>query len=131
MFAVSSAKISAATDKTIEEATVIIISHYEDTYRDANLVQDLETAANKVKEFMLGALPPETLTGNLAQMQFCIKNYNLDGTKKRKKIFEGTFFNKEKKEISNKVENCLANIATYHLLVIGGSIPIASQGWSL
>ncbi|MDD2762135.1 MAG: hypothetical protein PHH11_17805 [Methylomonas sp.] len=131
MFAVSAAKISAASNKSIREATALIMNNYQGAYLDANLAKDVETAANGVTEFMLGILPPETLTGNLTQMQFCIKNFNPDGTRKRKRIFGGTFFNKEKSEIRNKVQSCKANIATYHMLVIGGSIPIAPQGWSL
>jgi len=131
MFAVSAAKISAGTGKTLEESTALVVSYYEGTYRDQNLARDIEIAAKKVKDYMLAVLPPETLSGNLTQMQFCIKNYKLDGTKKRKKIWDGTFFNKEKKEIENKIQNCLASVATYHTLVVGGSIPIAPQGWSL
>jgi hypothetical protein len=131
MLAVSAAKISAASDESIGEATDLIMGNYEGTYLDAYLAQEVENAANKVKDFMLNALPPETLVGNLTQMQYCIKNYNPDGTKKRKKLFGGTWFNRENAEINDKVKNCVANVATYHMLVIGGSIPIAPQGWSL
>ncbi len=70
MCAVSAAKISAASEKTVGEAAALIASHYEGTYPDENLVQDIEIAANKVREFIIGVLPPETLAGNLTQMQF-------------------------------------------------------------
>lgn len=131
MFAVSAAKISVASGKNIREAIEIIMSNYAGTYLDASLVYEIEIAADKAKKFMLDVLPPETLVSNLTQMQFCIKHYNPDGSKKRKKLFGGTFFNKEKNEVDNKAENCLANIATYHMLVVSGSIPIAPRGWSL
>lgn len=131
MCAVSAADISARSDKSVGEVAAFIASQYEGTYQDVNLAQDIKIAANKVTEFISGVLPPETLAGNLRQMQFCIKNYNLDGTKKRKKLFDGTLFNEVKKENTDKVQDCVVNIATYHMLVIGGSIPIAPHGWSM
>lgn len=131
LFAVSVAKISAESGKSIREATELIMRNYAGSYIDTNIAQEVEIAANKAREFILGVLPPETLAGNLTQMQFCIKHYNPDGSKKRKKIFGGTFFSKGKDEVDNKVENCLGNIATYHMLVINGVISIAPQGWSL
>lgn len=123
MKAVSAALISAESGKTIGEVVALI--NRSTSFKDKNLAQDIEIAANKVKDFALGVLPPEALTAYLAQMQFCIKNYNPDGTKKRKKILNGEFFNKEKEEITNKVKNCVANIGMYHVLVIAGSIPFA------
>lgn len=125
MCAVSTAKLSAASSKTLEEMATLIGNNYKNTYQDKHLVSDIEFAAKKVIEFMLGVLPAETLVGNLTQMQFCIKNYNLDGTKKRMKIFGGTFFAQEKQENTDKVQSCLVNIATYHFLVIRDTIPIA------
>lgn len=99
MFAVSAAHIAVVSGKNIDEATQLILSNYEGAYIDRNLANDVVEASNKVKEFLVGVLPEETLPGNLTQMQFCIKHFNPDGSQKRKKLFGGTFFNKEKSEI--------------------------------
>ena len=125
MNAASAALISEESSKTIGEVVELI--NRTTSFKDKNLSQDIEIAATKIQNFALGVLPSEALTAYLAQMQFCIKNYNPDGTKKRKKILNGEFFNKEKKEITNKVKNCIANIGMYHTLIIHGSIPIVPQ----
>ncbi len=130
MCAVTAAKISTASGQSIEFVAEYLANKYSE-YQDQDLSGDIATASVKVIDFMQNALPPETLVGNLTQMQFCIKHYNLDGRKKARKLFRGTFFNKEKRELEDKVDQCVANVATYHFLVINGSIPVAPKGWSL
>lgn len=130
MCAVTAAKISTASGQSIEFAAEQLANKYSE-YKYQELSGDIATASVKVIDFMQNALPPETLVAGLMQMQFCIKHYNPDGKKKTGKRFGGTFFNKEEHELEDKVDQCVANVATYHVLVINGSIRVAPKGWSL
>jgi hypothetical protein len=100
-------------------------------YRDADLADDIEEAANNVAAFITRQLPPESLIDNLIQLQFCIKNYQPSGDRWPVRLFGGAFFNKTNQPLPDKVGQCLANVATYHLLVINRKIPLAPKDWSL
>lgn len=129
--AVTAAKIAVSSDKTLEEAAQILSDNYKNSYDDQNLERDISKAAHEVIDFMDSALPGSSMTANMTQLQFTIVNFEPDGKKRAKKIFGGTWFNKQKDQIHNKVEQCKVNIATYHLLLVGGSLPLAPSGWSL
>ena len=128
MAAVTTAKISAASEHSIEFVAELLANDYS-KYQDQDLSGNIATAAVRVIDFIQNALPPETLVGGLMQMQFCIKHYHPDGTKKARKLFGGTFFKKEKCELEGKIDQCMKDVMTYHLLVINGSIPAAPDGW--
>jgi hypothetical protein len=130
MCAVTAAKISAASKRPVEDVASELTSSYSE-YQDRSLATEIAEAAYNISGFIQKELPPESIVGNLTQIQFCIKNYHPNGNKKRSRILGGTFFNKERKELEDKVKQCVANVATYHYLVINGTIPIAPQGWSL
>lgn len=131
MLAVTALKISTAKNQTILSASEMLASHYSRSYQDSNLRIEIHDAAEKISGFLSEALPNGSLGSACTQMQFCIKHYKLDGSKKRRKILGGVWFSGEKQEVENKVMNCAANIITYHMLVVGGTIPIAPKGWSL
>ncbi len=130
MAAVTTAKITAASEHSIEFVAEELANDYRE-YQDQNLSEDIATASVKVTDFMQNALPLKSLVGNLTQIQFCIKHYSPDGKKKPRKLLRGTWFNKEKLELEDKVDQCVANVMTYHFLVINGSIPIAPKGWTV
>lgn len=131
MCAVTAAKLAASGSVTLQEAARMLSENYQNSYSDNNLVRDIETAAAHVTEFIESALPNSSIPANLTQLQFSIVNFEPDGSKRKKKLLGGTWFNKEKRELPNKVKQCAANIATYHLLLVGGSLPLAPDGWSL
>lgn len=130
MCAVTAAKTAASSDRTIGEAARLLSNNYERSYADRELHEDIELAGKEVAEFIKSVLPVESFVSNMIQLQYTIVNYEPSGKKRRKKMFGGTWFNKEKSQIPNKVEVCKANIATYHLLLVGGSLPLAPRGWS-
>lgn len=131
MCAVFAAKIAAGTDHSILSAANLIASQYQSIYADLNLAGDIAAAVEQITSFLTSVFPPNTLIGNCTQLQFCIKKYYRNGSKKRKKLFGGTFFNAEKTELSEKVKTCVSNIAAYHLRVIDGTLPITPIGWTL
>lgn len=126
MCAVSAVKISALSGEPIESVAEQLANTYQPDYQD----EDISAAASNVKTFVVKFLSKEALAASLTQFQFCIKHYTSDG-KKRPLRLGGTFFNKEKQQLPDKVATCLSDIAAYYFLVIGGAIRIAPEGWRL
>jgi hypothetical protein len=131
MCAVTAAKVGSGTEKSIEKAADLIAQNYTSTYADTNLAQDIALAAHKAIKFMEDSLPQGSMVANCTQLQFCIKEYNPDGKKKRKKLLGGTLFNYEKRPIPDKVKGCITNLLAYHLYILNGNIPMAPENWRL
>jgi hypothetical protein len=130
MCAVSAAKISALSGEPIESVAEQLANTYQRDYQDENLSQDISAAASNVKTLVVKFLSEEALAARLTQFQFCIKHYKSDG-KKRPFRLGGTFFNREKQQLPDKVATCLSDVAAYYFLVTGGAIRIAPEGWRL
>lgn len=131
MCAVTTAKIASSSEKTTKEAAKILSDNYKKSYDDVNLEDDIALAADQTIAFMESALPGSSSPANMNQLQYTIINFEPDGKKRKKGIFGGTWFNKEKRQIENKVQQCKLHVSTYHLLLVGGSLPLAPQDWSL
>lgn len=129
--AVTTAKIAASNGKPIREAANLLANNYKKSYDDINLEDDILTAAINVTEFIKSSIPGNSIPGCMTQLQYTIVNFEPSGRKRRKRLFGGTWFNKEKSEIKDKVQQCKINIATYHILLIGGSLPLVPDGWSV
>ena len=131
MCAVSAAKISAANSTPLAEVSKQLAETYSQSYNDDNLPQEISVAAEQIAAFVSRVLPPVTLVGNLTQLQFCIKNFQPNGKRWPMKLLSGALFNKSSRPLPDKVRQSLANVATYHVLVINGAIPLAPTGWKL
>lgn len=131
MCAVSAAKISSASGQSLEDVARQLAETYSGSYEDEDLAGEIAMAADQIAVFVQKVLPPPTLVGNLTQLQFCIKHYQPNGKKWPSRLFGGTLFNKVGEPLQDKVRQCVANIATYHLLVVNGAIPLMPQGWKL
>jgi hypothetical protein len=131
MCAVSVVKISSASGQSLAEVASQLAETYGGSYGDEDLAGEIALAADQIGVFIRRVLPSSSLVGNLTQLQFCIKHYQPNGKKWPSRLFGGTLFNKEREPRHDKVRQCAANIATYHLLVINGVIPLMPQGWKL
>lgn len=131
MCAVMALKISYRNDKPISETSITVADAYKNTYADVDLIENIETAAKNIKQFIEDNLPSGSMVDNCTQLQFCIHTYNPDGTKKKKKIFGGTMFTSEKHPIPDKVEKCSRNLLLYHMHIMNGVIPIVPKNWSM
>lgn len=131
MCAVSTAKIAAASGQSTSEVGRQVTAAYMRTYQDQHLEEDVSDAANQVSGFIQSVLPPQSLVANLTQIQFCIKHYRTNGKKRLPSLLGGTFFNRMGSPVPDKVKQCVAEVATYHMLVMAGTIPLAPAGWSL
>lgn len=131
MCAVGAAKLSAATGQSIESFALKLSEEYGKYYRDTELAKDIALAGKKVTEFMNSQFPPETLVGGLTQIQYCIKHFNTDGSKKPRQIFGGVYFNNEPMQIQKKVEQCAVDVSMFSRLVLERIIPLVPDGWRL
>lgn len=140
MCAVTVAKLSAYTGKDVEDIAHDIADNYASTYQDTRLEQDIATAASMLLDLFRvfvkdltdqNAVQKDMLVSALQQMQFCIVRYHTNGKRRRRKIFRGAWFVKEPEQLEDKVKKCMANITTYHILVIADRIPIMPNGWHL
>lgn len=130
--AVTTAKMSAMTGAAIEGYALKMADAHR-TYADdpIYLAADIESSAEKIISFLSSLFPKEVIPGACTQLQYCIKHFCTDGSKKRRRIFGGSLFNYERSEISNKVKQCTTTIATYHAAVVSGLIPLTPDGWTL
>lgn len=131
MSAVTIAKIHISTGSQISELAAKITSQHQSSYPDDATVQtELVEAANEVLKMFSGQFEERLLPSALMQMQFCIKNYDTSG-KKRRGVFRGAWFNKQKTPIPDRVKNFTRNILVFHTYSMSGGIPLAPKGWSL
>lgn len=119
-----------SNDEFFHEAARITASSYDGDYQDVDPAE-LIIAAEKLREAFGILLPHSDPSAAATQLQYCVKKFNLDGSKKRTKLFGGTWFSGEREPIMNKVDRCLHNMTTYHTLVMAGVIPLAPKGWTL
>lgn len=108
-----------------------IAESFKEDYKDESLVKDIADAGREIAILFEKAFPPEELHKELTQIQFCIKNYKPDGTKRPFRIFNGVLFSSEKSPIQNLAKNCSADVAAYISLVSKGTIPKMPTGWKL
>ena len=108
-----------------------VASEYGSDYCDEGLDLELELAADVLREALNILIPHADPSSAATQLQYCVKNFHIDGTKKQKNFFVGSEFSGEERAISNKVQDCLIEITSYHLLVESGKIPLAPTGWTV
>ncbi len=77
----------------------------------------------KVLELMRTITKDEQLPATMAQIQYCIKNYEPSGRKRRKRLLSGTFFNKEKARNPNRAKGCASNVIIYCSGSLNGTFP--------
>ena len=129
--AVTAAKISHSSDQSIEEASQGLADNYARSYSDIALGRDIAMAARQAIDFIQSVLPNSSISANMTQLQYSIVNFEPDGTKRKKKLLGGTWFNKEKSQLPDKVDRCRLELTTYHNLIVAGVLPLAPQGWSI
>lgn len=108
-----------------------IAESFRESYKDENIVKDIGEAGREIALLLEKTFPREELHNQFAQLQFCIKKYKPDGTKRPFRIFNGVLFSAEKSPIQNLAKDCVADIAAYISLVSKGAIPKMPLGWKL
>jgi len=131
MCAVTAAKIAATSGESVDSVSTRLAKDYRSSYQDEHLAEDIAAAATHINKFLQSTLPAGTLVAGLTQMQFCIKHFRVDGSKRPFRLLRGAWFNKERAPLQDKVKQCVNQIAIYHIRVVSSSIPIALRRWHL
>lgn len=134
MAAVTIAKLHFATGKRLDELSSKILSGYKADYLDDGFALDAVEAAKGVIQVLQTSFPgsdDSTLAVSCTQLQYCIKRYRPDGSKRGRRLFGGTLFNNQKQSNPIRVQECLRDITVYSVGTMSGKFPIAPHGWSL
>jgi hypothetical protein len=128
---VTAAKACSSDEASLYDIAKTLSDNYKSSYADNDLMEDIIMAASNIIKFINSEFPDSSTYANLFQLQYTIANFEPNGKTRKKRFFGGTFFNNEKTQILNKVEQCIANIVTYHILIIQGALPIAPKNWHI
>jgi hypothetical protein len=123
--ALTIAYIHASTGKPIEAVAQEAWAHYSKSYLDDNiLAQWIEAAdhASTAIDAMFPNMTKEVNVSTLVHLKNTVTDYNRDGSKRAKRLLGGTWFNKEKKPNYQRAQQFVTHIATYHVLLMNGSI---------
>ena len=132
MCVVGTVKLHMMGQEPLDQVCAELCGYYKNSYQD-DLDFELEIAETSKKILEWGQSFGENhVIPTMTQLQYCLTYYGLDGTKKKKKrFFNGTFFNKAKTRNPNRSKDCVRNITVYHLGTVNGLFPPAPTGWSL
>ncbi len=132
MGVVTAIRHHTATGNSLHEVCRQIFSGYRNSFPDdADFEREIEETSGKFLKAMRSQFKDEQMPAAMKQLQFCIVNYELDGKKKRKRLFGGTWFTRSKSPNPNRAKDCLRNVTVYHTGTMTGMFPIAPDGWSL
>lgn len=132
MAVVSAVKIYVWADIPLGQVCREICKTYQNDFPgDINFEKEIEETAKQLLEIMHSQFTEEQLPSAMTQLQYLIKNYKLDGKKKRMRILGGTRFTRSKLPNPNRSENCIRNLLVYHAGTMSGMFPVAPSGWSL
>ena len=129
---VTAVKLHMMTGDSLDHVCAQICRSYQHSYPDdPDFAREIEETSGKLLEMMRSQFKDEQLPSAMAQIQFCITNYELDGKKKRKRLLGGTWFTRSKSRNPLRAKDCLRNLIVYHTGTMTGMFPIAPTGWSL
>ena len=127
---ITAAKYAHGNSKNYHEAGQLVAESYEREYADENLASYIALEAEQTVKHITEKLPPNNLVATCYQLQFCVKEFNNNGERK-KKIFDVTFFDNEKSQIPDKPGSWSSQLNSYSLSVLLGRIPLPPDNWSL
>lgn len=132
MAVVTAIKLHMLTGDPLDQMCDQICRQYQNSFPDdASMGSEVEESSQQVLKMMRSQFKDEQLSSAMTQLQFCITGYELDGKKKRKRLFGGTWFSRSKSRNPNRVKDCLRNMMVYHTGTMTGMFPVAPAGWTL
>jgi hypothetical protein len=129
--AVTAAKVTGFTGKSIEQVSQEITSGYIHTFSDQNLSKEVAEAASSIREYIREYFVGTDEVRKLTHLQYCIDNYDVEGQLRQKSFLSGTSFKHETNEIKFKPHVCSCNIANLILRIEDQTIPNPPDGWTL
>lgn len=132
MCVVTAIKFHLLTEDTLTNCCSELYKGYRDSFlNDVEAEKDMKKSAKSVLKLIKTQVEDGQIVEVMTQLQFCIKKFNIDGSKKRRKLFGGTWFTRSKTQIPDRSKACMRNVVVYHQGTISGVFPIAPRGWSL
>jgi len=126
------AKLHISTDEDISILAGKLHENYRHSYIDDGLQEDWAEAAQTLLTLARGRFSDASvLFGLFRHMMFFVREYNLDGSRKRRRIFGGTWFSGERSPNPNRLKDCLRTYMIFNVLVDSGQIPFPPDDWSL
>jgi hypothetical protein len=120
----------------ISTPITLVLNQYQKDYEDDQyLEKDLAIAATGIYEFVVGyfsrpefsEVTPERLISAFKQLRWLASNYEINGKKKRKKLFGGTLFNSDKEYFTGRAYTSVTNIEAFHNGTVEGIFPISDE----
>ena len=116
----------------LDQVCAEICGDYKRSYQDDTRFEfEIKEATQKIMKWCRSLCPEEEIAPTMTQFQYCLVYHEIDGQKKRKRLFNGTLFNKAKHHNPNRVKDCIRNIGIYYIGSVGSMFPTAPDGWSL
>jgi hypothetical protein len=132
--AVTIAQLNLTTNMPVSAIAQEAAKGYQKSYKNDRFEQDWIKAAELIilmfQDLFKGS-SNQVVAEVLRQMQFCIKYFNLNGSRRKRKFLGGTFFNKEKKANPRRIDQCIENLLCYHIKTARGQIILVPPNWHL
>lgn len=132
--AVTIAWINMAAGSPLEQMAESLAESYRRLYPEEGLVGEWISAASKIDSVLETFFPgigKKEKAAILRQLQYCVKEFNPDGTKRKKNFFRKTKYIDEKERNQKRVGQFLINLICYHLRIQNGSLPFMPPKWTL
>lgn len=123
------AKLHLTTGDDIQSLANEIWSGYSNGIIDDGVLKDLVLASSSAIEW-LEKENFENIPAFFHHFTYFSINFNDDGSKKRKKFFNGLLFSKSAQD-TQRVQKYLKKIKIYYIGILSGVMPMAPEGWSL
>jgi len=127
--AITVAKLSHVSEQPSAVFAQELWNGYISDYPDDDVVEDWIKASEAVQEILSETVESENLPSVYTQLQFCFEKFNSDGTPKRKKLFGGTLFNKQKFKDGNRVSDFLRCFTSFYAASAMESLPPFPDGY--
>lgn len=123
------AKAYLTTGRGLEELANMMWDGYSSSIIDDGVVEDLVKAASKVITWLEDQNAP-SIPGLFHHFQYFCINFDDEGKPKKKKLFNGLWFQKVVPQ-PNRVEDFTRKLQVYYIGARAGVMPLAPEGWSL
>ncbi len=120
--------------KPLTEWAATLAKPYRQDFIDDGFEVDLVGASTKALGLMQSAKPRfegDTPDFQLRHMQFFFSKYNIDGSRKRWRLLNGTRFTGEREPVKDRQARFVTAYLSFIFLTTLGKVPLPPPGWRL
>ena len=124
-------KMHVLLEEDLLKACRDICGHYKNSYYDDTGVGiEIEETSRKLLDWGK-SFGDDYLKFLVFQLQYCSLTFTPEGKKRRKRLFGGTLFNKDKFRNPDRSKHCLRNMMIYFMGTTSGRFPSVPEGWTV